>query len=81
MSEWQTIATAPLSGRILVWCPRMKTSFVVDMMTSVEDGERSWVYARQLGLGANGQALAFVVSAPTHWMPSPAPPARTEQEE
>lgn len=74
---WQPIETAPTDKRILLWCPRMKTAVVAQQMTAMEDGEKSWVYARQLS-GNSTHAVAFVVHAPTHWQPIPDDPTPSQ---
>ena len=71
--KWQPIDTAPFDKRVLLYDPRMNTSVVAQQMTALEDGEKSWVYARKLS-GNSKHAVAFVVAAPTHWMPLPEPP-------
>ena len=70
---WREMDTAPHNKRVLIYDPKLKTSMVAEMMTAMEDGERSWVYARYFSGNAN-HAVAFVVSAPTHWMPLPDAP-------
>lgn len=76
MSELKSMDDAPKTGfPILVWDPRSLQSRVVRWMTSLEEGDGAWVYARQLSVEhPDGVAVAFVVSDPYGWMPEPAPP-------
>lgn len=75
--NWRPIETAPKDGRqIIVMDPRQDCARVVSWMTPMEGGDGTWVYARKLSCEEPliGEAIAFHVSEPTHWMPLPDPP-------
>lgn len=74
--EWQPIETAPKDKTIVVFDPNQQTTRVVEWMTAMEDGEGAWIYAakRAWEEPMKGEAIAFYVSSPTHWMPLPEPP-------
>lgn len=67
---WRPIETAPKDGtRVLVFDP-IHGQRAASLMTSIEDRDEQWVYARILG----SDAVAFICH-PTHWRPLPAPPS------
>lgn len=60
--NWQPIETAPKDGAILVWMD----GYIIEVRWTNESVKPGWVSA---------ETGYKVGSAPTHWMPLPAPPA------
>ena len=73
-NEMHPIKTAPKDRDIIVFDARQKKFRVVFWGQALEDGSGAWVYARALSLSDPENALAFVVSEPTHWMDLPRSP-------
>jgi hypothetical protein len=68
--NWRPIETAPRGGtRVLVF-DLIHGQRAAALMTSLEDRDEQWVYARSL----SNSAVAFICH-PTHWQPLPAPPS------
>ncbi|MFZ4808634.1 MAG: hypothetical protein ACOYLQ_15375 [Hyphomicrobiaceae bacterium] len=69
------MSEAPADRPILVWDDATKRYRACERMTSMEDGDVAWVYARQLSAhSVDGQAIAFFVRKPGGWVELPAEP-------
>ena len=72
---WQTIASAPRDGTpVMVWCADRGDVRVASLMTSIEDGDQSWVYARSIDFVDPNNAISFHYDNPTHWHSIPVSP-------
>lgn len=67
----EPIKTAPKGRWILVFDAHIERWVAAQSMTALEDGAVDWVYARRLGVE---NAIAFICTEPTHWLPSPPRP-------
>ena len=69
----QPISTAPKGRPILVWDKPANTWRAVTWMTSLEEGDGAWIYARKLAIHEPhiGEAMAFSVSDPQFWCEQP----------
>lgn len=69
---WQPIASAPRDGTpVMVWCADRGDMRVASLMTAIEDGDQSWVYARSIDFIDPNNAVSFHYDNPTHWRALP----------